>query len=171
MIVITSYSIHYTKLYDRLLIWNFAIEKFIESPLMGLGFGGWQDGFVNYAVQNDIAEFPPHNTLIYAWSKSGLLAMFTSIYFMWRVLMFSLSLIKSHEKELKNIGIGLTVLSCWLFLHGMGENFGLIGEQHQAVVFAALLGFGYGRRKVWREFLFQSRYCKSIENKTEMVNH
>lgn len=154
----------------RVLIWNFALEKFIESPLMGLGFGGWQDGFVSYAVQNDIAEFPPHNTLIYAWSKSGILAMFASVYFMWRVLLFSLSLIKSHVNELKYIGIGLAVLSCWLFLHGMGENFGLIGEQHQTVVFAALLGFGYGRRKVWREFIFQSRYCKRIENQTGMVN-
>lgn len=154
----------------RVLIWNFAIEKFIESPFMGLGFGGWQDGFISYAVQNDIAEFPPHNTLIYAWSKSGILAMLVSVYFIWRVLFFSISLIKSHVSELRNIGVGLSVLSCWLFLHGMGENFGLIGEQHQTVVFAALLGFGYGRKKVWRKSEFQSRYCNHIENKTGMVN-
>jgi len=28
----------------------------------------------------------------------------------------------------------------WLFAHGFGENFGLIGEQHQMIVLAVMLG-------------------------------
>jgi len=154
----------------RILIWNFAIDNFKNYPLLGLGFGGWQKDFVSYAIQNGIAEFPPHNTLIYAWAKSGIFAMFASILFIWQVLTFSLSLIKTNNAELKNIGIGLSFLSCWLFLHGMGENFGLIGEQHQLVVFSALLGFGYGRKKIWKNIKFQNVYNNHSENKTGMVN-
>lgn len=39
-----------------------------------------------------------------------------------------------------NIGYTLLMVLIWQFLHGLGESFWLIGEQHQMIVLAVLLG-------------------------------
>jgi len=38
----------------RMLIWNYGVSEFFRHPLTGFGFGGWQDGFSEYAVNNGL---------------------------------------------------------------------------------------------------------------------
>ena len=54
----------------RYEIWNYAFDAFLNNPLMGQGYGGWE---ADYSKHTDYF-LPPHNTLIYLWSKSGIIA-------------------------------------------------------------------------------------------------
>jgi len=61
------------------------------------------------------------------------------------VLKHSVNLVMSRNEEL--IGVGVAVLGAflWVFIHGMGTNFGLVGELHMEIILAALLGYSLAR--------------------------
>ena len=131
----------------RFEIWNYAASAFLNSPIFGQGFGGWQIGYGAYAASIGIpASFPPHNTLIYLWSQSGLLAAILGIAFIYYVMRLSYQLMKCKDQESKLLGTALGLVSGWLFIHGMGENIGLFGEQHQQPLLATLIGLAYASR-------------------------
>ena len=132
----------------RFLIWDCALKQFLNSPLIGLGFGGWHEIFSQYAMSKGIsAGYPPHNTLIYLWAQSGIFVVILAIFFMIYVIKFGFRLIKSNVKELKGLGIAVLGAYLWTFIHGMGTNFGLVGELHMEVILAAILGYSYARYK------------------------
>ena len=130
----------------RISIWNYGVDEFFRHPITGLGFGGWQEGFSQYAVENGLGNsLPPHNTLIYLWVQSGISVVIFALLFMISILKHGVNLVMSRNKEL--IGIGIAVLGAflWTFIHGMGTNFGLIGELHMEIILAALLGYSLAR--------------------------
>ena len=128
----------------RFEIWNYALSAFIESPVFGQGFGGWQIGYGIYAASIGIPTgFPPHNTLIYLWSQSGIIAALLGVAFIYNVMKLAYALIKSSQDEPKLVGISLGLVAGWLFIHGMGENIGLFGEPHQLPLIATLIGLAY----------------------------
>ena len=132
----------------RILIWNYGVNEFFKHPITGLGFGGWQDGFSKYAVENGLGNsLPPHNTLIYLWVQSGISVVIFAILFMVSILKHGLNLVLSRNNELVGIGIAVLGAFLWIFIHGMGTNFGLVGEIHMEVILAALLGFSLARLK------------------------
>lgn len=120
----------------RYEIWNYAFDAFLNNPLMGQGYGGWE---ADYSKHTDYF-LPPHNTLIYLWSKSGIIASMLGLGFIFCSIGVALRAIRSTNDEQKNIGFSLLMVLSWLFAHGFGENFGLIGEQHQMIVLAVMLG-------------------------------
>lgn len=120
----------------RYQIWNYAFNAFLDKPLMGQGFGGWE---VDYSKHTDYF-LPPHNTLIYLWSKSGIIASFMGLCFILTSIGVGIRAIKTYNNEQKNIGYALLMVLAWQFAHGFGENFGLIGEQHQMVIVSVMLG-------------------------------
>jgi len=134
----------------RTLIWNYGIEEFTKHPIMGQGFGGWQKGFATYALQHSINEgFPPHNTFLYLWSQSGIFAVLFAMAFIWFIVRYALRLVKSSNRELIGIGIAVFGSYTWVFIHGMGTNFGLIGELHMEIVLAVLLGYSLARYRFY----------------------
>lgn len=120
----------------RYQIWHYAFNAFLNKPLMGQGFGGWE---LDYSKYSDYF-LPPHNTLIYLWSKSGVIASLMGLGFMLGCVSIALQGIKNANAVQKNIGFSFLMIITWQFAHGFGENFGLIGEQHQMVVLAVMLG-------------------------------
>lgn len=130
----------------RLLIWNYAWREFLAHPLLGQGFGGWQLSYANYAytvgLQNGI---PPHNTLIYLWSQSGIFALFLGVIFIISIIGFGWRILRSNSSEVKALGIGTTFAFLWLFIHGMGDNTGIVGDIHMQPILATALGFTYAR--------------------------
>lgn len=120
----------------RYEIWNYAFDAFLNNPLMGQGYGGWE---ADYSKHTDYF-LPPHNTLIYLWSKSGIIASMLGLGFILCSIGVALRAIQSTNDEQKNIGFSFLMVLSWLFAHGFGENFGLIGEQHQMIVLAVMLG-------------------------------
>lgn len=128
----------------RLLIWEYAAQAFFDSPIFGQGFGGWQHGYYDYALSTGIPpSFPPHNTLIYLWSQSGILATVLAFVFMFHVyrLAYRLTAFNKHNERL--LGLTLGTVASFLFIQGMGENWGLFGDPHQQPILATLVGLAY----------------------------
>lgn len=121
---------------SRYQIWSYAFNSFLSSPLTGQGFGGWE---TEYSKFHDYF-LPPHNTLIYLWSKSGVLASLLGISFILCCLRVAFRGIKNNDREISNLSFTFLMVIAWQFAHGFGENFGLIGEQHQMIILAIMSG-------------------------------
>lgn len=132
----------------RILIWSHFFNIFMPNFYQGLGFGGWLPSFLEYAHYYGItAAFPPHNLFIATWAESGFPALMLLIVFYYYLIGFSLKLLRSSTRELRGLGVAVLFSSLWMLLHGMGENFGPIGEDHMFVLHAVVLGFSYARYK------------------------
>ena len=143
----------------RIKIWKYGFEAFFENPIKGQGFGGWKKGFSKYANKAGLdPDFPPHNTLIYLWSQSGLFAVIFGICFMCSILYYAAKLALNNDRKISLLAIGFGFSSLWLFVQGMGTNYGIVGEQHQVV----LLGFMVG--------MMCAFICRSEENEAENNN-
>lgn len=132
----------------RILIWNYGFHAFINSPLLGQGFGGWQVGFDKYAAINGLSPgYPPHNTFMYLWSQGSLFALVFGAYFAIRLVSFLVRRLRtpymSESTQDSTILLAALLAFGWTFTQGMGSNFGLIGEQHMAPFLAVLLGLVY----------------------------
>lgn len=128
----------------RLEIWNYAAKAFVESPILGQGYGGWQQGYGTYALTMGIAPgFPPHNTLIYLWSQSGILAAALGLMYMLYVMRLAYQLAVTDKRNTKLLGLTLGMAAAWLFIQGMGENYGHLGDARQQPILAALIGLAY----------------------------
>lgn len=128
----------------RLEIWNYAAKAFLESPILGQGYGGWQQGYGTYALAMGISpNFPPHNTLIYLWSQNGILAAALGLMFMLAVMRLAYRLAVTDQRETKLLGLALGMTAAWLFIQGMGENYGHLGDARQQPILAALIGLAY----------------------------
>lgn len=122
----------------RFGIWSYAWHAFLNNPLMGQGYGGWQEDYGRFF--KTVYIYPPHNTIIYMWSKAGLVASILSCWFIICTLKINWTGIFSYNRELKVASISGMMISLWLMLHGFGENFGLVGEQHQMPILAISIG-------------------------------
>lgn len=126
----------------RLQIWGYAALTFPDAPLLGQGFGGWQKGFALYAQANRLSPaFPPHNTLIYLWSQSGLLAALLAVVFMALIGRLAWCLVRSPQRVNQHLGLLLGLACAWHFGHAMGENWGLWGDMHLLPLIATLVGW------------------------------
>ncbi|MFD2699378.1 O-antigen ligase family protein [Paenibacillus shunpengii] len=105
----------------RVLIWEFTLQKMIEHPFLGLGFGGWDAEFPGYAIRMGLdPSFPPHNIFVIVWTWAGLPCLLLFVLFMIN------SLVKILRKYLidKNI-FHLSGVGCVIFvvIQGMFDNF------------------------------------------------
>lgn len=136
----------------RGLIWTHALHEFLAHPLLGQGFGGWETSFTPYAAKLGIPEnFPPHNTLIFLWSQSGILAALIGLVFMYAVVAFGLRTLRTKSPELQALGLGTTLAFLWTFIQGMGENWGIVGDLHMQPVLASALGLTYARYRLYTQ--------------------
>ena len=74
------------------------------------------------------------------------------------VLYYAAKLALNNNRKISLLAIGFGFSSLWLFVQGMGENYGIVGEQHQVV----LLGFMVG--------MMCAFICRSEENEAENNN-
>lgn len=124
----------------RLLIWEFAAKSLSQSPLLGQGFGGWQATFPAFARHVGLSpNYPPHNTFLYLWSQSGVVAMLLGLGFAVLVLKRALSQVRHPNEECRGLAVALGMGFLWLTSQGLGENMGLLGETHMAPVLAIML--------------------------------
>jgi|GEM_PF-495349 len=138
----------------RFKIWRYGWHAFQKEPFVGQGFGGWQKDFPQYAKSVGIGTgFPPHNTIIYLWSQSGILAAIIGLLFMLSIIRFGFKFASLGMQELTILGMSTAFAFLWAFIQGMGTNWGLLGEIHMQPLLAAMLGFTY------------ARYCHLVEGK------
>jgi O-antigen ligase len=127
----------------RLVLWKFAAIKFVASPWLGLGYGGWQTQLEKFAGGLDAvglsSKFPPHNGLIILWSNSGILAAVLGLVIVALLLQVALSP-RSSKRAGRKLAFWSTCAVTFFYLQSLGENYGFLGEPHIQVPFAFFLG-------------------------------
>ncbi|MER7275129.1 O-antigen ligase family protein [Dactylosporangium sp. NPDC000244] len=122
---------------QRTDIWGYGAEAFAEHPLLGLGWGGWQQGFAAYAAAHGIynPNFPPHNVLLAAWAATGLAGLALTLLVFGAMLRLALRAMKRERAFAVWAGAAIV----WMTVQAMGENTDVFGEIHLIPVLALLL--------------------------------
>jgi len=121
---------------------------------MGQGFGGWAQSYRYYAASfGNTMIIPPHNTLVYAWSLSGIVAVLLILAFMFSVIGFGMKAQRSPSAEVRAMAAGMTLSFLVVFIQGMGENHGVVGDMHMQPPLAVLLGLTYAHYRRARSAL------------------
>ena len=129
---------------SRLLIWQFAAGEFLDHPVLGHGFGGWQIVFPEFAARTTSLRttFPPHNAVIYLWSQTGIFGLLAGACVV-------VSLLAAVIRARASTGAGSQADSSatlvgfgWILLHGQVESFGLLGDEHLQPLLAVLIVLG-----------------------------
>jgi len=131
----------------RLYMWKYGINQMPKHLLKGFGYGGWDKNYGEYAKKHNLNFQPPHNTFIFLWSNSGIFAIIFALGFIYSIIKFGIKLFLMKNEKLKGYSVILLFSFGWVFLQGMGENSGLIGDEHMISILAIVLGFIYGQYK------------------------
>jgi hypothetical protein len=124
----------------RTVIWGFGAQSFRETPILGLGYGGWDEGFGPYAAAEGLnRSFPPHNVLLAAWSSTGLVGLLLSVAFFaiafWLVFRGLSGRFAVDRRFAALTGAAIA----WMVVQGMGENTDIFGDIHLIPVLALLI--------------------------------
>jgi O-antigen ligase len=124
---------------QRTDIWGYGARAFTGHPLLGLGWGGWQEGFAAYAKAHrlDSQSFPPHNVLLAAWAQTGLLGLALTVLVFVAMLRLAVKYFKRDPLFTAWAGAALA----WMIVQAMGENTDVFGEIHLVPVIALLLSY------------------------------
>lgn len=74
MITKGSYIDHEQTSQTRLFIIKNTLDLITESPILGIGYGGWEFAFIHYARPEYFIEHP-HNELLLWWSEGGVFGL------------------------------------------------------------------------------------------------
>ncbi|MDG4786749.1 O-antigen ligase family protein [Micromonospora sp. WMMD1102] len=125
----------------RTAIWQFGAEEFRDSPLLGLGYGGWDVGFAGYADRHDIWRvFPPHNILLGAWAVTGLAGLVLTVAFFvaaFRLVVRRLSDGRAGQPFVICAGTAIG----WILVQGLGENTDVFGDIHLIPIVSLLIAY------------------------------
>jgi O-antigen ligase len=120
-------------------LWTRAGQMFQESPVLGLGFGGWLEQVGKVGWRTDL---PPHNLIVAAWASSGIVAAVLAIVFMVAAIAFGLR-VAAAQSTVRDRRTAVLALSAivWVFSHGMADNTTVYGETRSMILVG--LAFGY----------------------------
>ena len=122
-------------------IWRYALTMVEERPLIGLGFGGWEQRFAVHAfLAGSTATMPPHNSLFILWLQSGLAGVIGGLALLAAVYACIARVLGDVDFECRQLAMAAAGAFSWYFVQGLGENFGLVGEVHMTPLIGALLG-------------------------------
>lgn len=119
-------------------MWGYARDRFVDAPLLGLGFGGWE-----LEAWRDLGiSYPPHNWVIAAWVYGGVLLVCASLLYAVWALRLPLALLAMPESDVATRAFGAAGASAlaWCFVHGMFDNTALYGESRSVIFFALIAG-------------------------------
>ena len=124
----------------REALWSRAAEMFADSPIFGVGFGGWSTYVGKIAGQIR----PPHNVLIATWAYSGIVALALAVVFIATVIVIAFR-VAAQQTTLRDCRTGVTALCAvtWMFVQSMGENTALYGESLSMIPFAIAIAYLY----------------------------
>ncbi len=125
--------------------WCYAYSNFYSHWLLGFGFGGWKKAIMSCSAPYYMGA--PHNTLIALWANSGINAVIIGLLFIYSIIKFGYKLTKVKDTELNRLGYGVILSFLFCFIQGMGENYGLIGEEHMSIILFIFLGYVYAQEK------------------------
>lgn len=124
----------------RFMLWRAARWSFPQHPIRGLGFGGWSDMLSTFAATGVNVSWPPHNSLILAWSESGIFAVLLLLA-IWAVLARRLARsIAADPRASAPVGALFALVS--VAAMSFGDTFALFGSQNMTVPLGILVALG-----------------------------
>ncbi len=125
----------------RSYVWDAAGELFAAHPVLGLGFGGWGDRIALFAGPSLPARYPPHNSLILAWSETGLVGMALVVLFVAAVSVMFLEAAGRCDRlaDARVLTLGWAAFT-WAFMHSMGDATSFFGDVRNLPFLAVALG-------------------------------
>lgn len=125
----------------RKVLWGSAAQLLSESPLLGLGYGGWAEQMPRFTNR---PELPPHNLLLATWVNSGLFAALAALVFMIAAITMGVRVAaaQTNVHDSRTAVIALCAVA-WVFLHGIADNTTVYGEQRSMVLVALIFGYLY----------------------------
>jgi O-antigen ligase len=137
-----------TALQTRSYIWTAGRQLFTEAPVLGLGFGGWGEQFTRFAGPSLSQRYPPHNSLLLAWSETGLVGTALVLAFAVVVLV---PLTRAAVRARRPADTRALTLSCaayvWALAHSMGDATAFFGDVRNLPFLAIALGVLVGLRE------------------------
>lgn len=123
-------------------LWTRAAQMFQQSPVLGPGFGGWAEMVGRVGTSRSGLE--PHNTFVATWAYSGIVTLALVVVFMVATLVFGFR-VAAAQPTLRDSRTAVLALCpiAWTFLHGMGDNTGLYGDQQSMILVAVAFGYLY----------------------------
>jgi len=76
-----TYGKIYTGHVDRIYMWRWAFDLFVEHPLIGVGTGGYRQAILKAGGERGPAH--PHNNFLYMAVSFGILGIAVFIWFFW----------------------------------------------------------------------------------------
>ena len=121
----------------RWLLWYHAITLLREHPLVGVGFGGWENSYPGFAATYGLEpSLPPHNAYLIAWLWGGVAGFFALIALIagsavgfWR---------KTRDGAVLHVGLGGCAILMWVGIQVFFTNFALIETRIGAMLFLLL---------------------------------
>jgi O-antigen ligase len=123
---------------DRAPLWLAARQLLAENPLLGLGFGGWDD----YAIAAIGRAVPPHNFLLAAWINTGIAGLVLTVWIVVATTVVAVVSLRATQQLRQRAAVALGLAGVWwVYLHGLGDNTTVFGEQKSMIltVFAVAL--------------------------------
>ncbi|MEV1288030.1 O-antigen ligase family protein [Micromonospora sp. NPDC049679] len=129
-------------LLGRTVMWGFGAKSFQDTPILGLGYGGWDAGFTPYAADYGLhRSFPPHNLLLAAWSSTGIPGLvLTVIFFALAFWLFVRGLSRRFTCDKSFVSYAGAAVG-WILIQGMGENTDIFGEIHLIPIVSLLIAY------------------------------
>lgn len=143
MRVVTSRFPNFVALADsssdtRAVLWRHAGSLFFDHPILGLGFGGWEQEV--WATLR--STYPPHNWVISGWADGGLLlALLLVSLAVWMIaVMWSVTGREDATWSEVRWGAAGTGAVVWCVLHGMFDNTSIYGDSRSTAALAFFVG-------------------------------
>jgi len=117
-----------TNVGERFLMWKAAFRMFLSNPLFGVGTGDYFLTMGRYMASGEFPEYlaqfnQPHNMYLFALATNGLVGLSALLYIFYRVLRFSVPLLRTHENEKKLFAFLATAAVAHYMAAGMTDSF------------------------------------------------
>lgn len=114
----------------RKYLWEEAIRAIGDSPLFGLGFGGWFQRWEmnNVAVPFSNAVRPAHNWFLQAWLDGGIVYAGLHILLAVAIIVPAVRGFRTASNGDSSMALLLTFAPLWVLIHGLGDNTALYGD-------------------------------------------
>lgn len=129
----------------RIGLLQVAVILFKENPILGVGFGGWQKRLASYADFYGLSpEWPPHNSIVLAWSQSGILSVAVLIALFVYIL---ISLVQSYQRTSGSYRPGGAIIAFMcVTAMSLGDAFALFGNSSMAFPLGCVVAYGLKAR-------------------------
>ena len=104
----------YSKNLDRIYMWHWALELFLQNPVLGVGTGGYKQATLNAGGDKDIDH--PHNNFLFVAASHGIAGLIIFLWLFW-VLMKN-----GFKNRRSNTGFFILSSSLVLFVGGFTET-------------------------------------------------